>query len=162
MISKKISNYSLAVFGIFVFALVIRALHIWQLNAEPFLSLLLGDAQSYDAWAQQIASGNWLGKEVFYQAPLYPYFLGSVYTIFSKDIVIVRVCQAVLGALSCVFLTDSCRRFFSKKAGIIAGLILAAYAPAIFFDGIIGKSALDLFFLCLMLWLLSKLVMQHS
>ena len=31
------------------------------------------------------------------------------------------------------------------------------YAPAIFFDGLIQKSALDLFFLCLVLWLASGL-----
>jgi hypothetical protein len=25
-------------------------------------------------------AGDWIGGEVFYQAPIYPYFLGFVYT----------------------------------------------------------------------------------
>ncbi len=42
----------------------------------PLFYHLTGDARSYDEWAQQIASGNWLGRKVYYDAPLYPYFLG--------------------------------------------------------------------------------------
>src|SRR5438128_992952 len=42
--------------------------------------------------------------------------------------------------------------------GLIAGLALALYAPAIFFDALIQKSVLDLFFLTLSLYLLARLV----
>ena len=38
---------------------------------------MMGDAQSYHAWAQEIAAGNWIGDDVFYQAPLYPYFFAN-------------------------------------------------------------------------------------
>ena len=48
------------------------------------------------------------------------------------------------------------RNLFSRQAGIAAGLILACYAPGIFFDGLIEKSILDLFLLSLLLWLLSQ------
>jgi hypothetical protein len=41
--------------------------------------------------------------------------------------------------------------------GVIAGLILALYAPAIFFDGLIQKSVLDVFFVCLALWLIATI-----
>ena len=44
-------------------------------------------------------------------------------------------------------------RFFSTRVGAIAGFVLAIYAPAIFFDGLIQKSVLDLFFIALSLWL---------
>jgi tetratricopeptide (TPR) repeat protein len=44
---------------------------------------------------------------------------------------------------------------FSRPAGIAAGLILACYAPAIFFDGLIEKSVLDLFLLTVLLFILS-------
>ena len=32
----------------------------------------MGDSHAYDAWAQRIAAGDWVGGDVFYQAPLYP------------------------------------------------------------------------------------------
>ncbi len=144
--------------AIFVVGLLIRAIHIWQIRDAPFFPLLMGDAQSYHAWAQGLAAGDWIGTDVFYQAPLYPYVLGLIYTVFGEGPMVVRVCQAVLGALACVFLAFAGWRLLSKRVGLIAGLLLACYAPAIFFDGIVQKSVLDAFFLCLALALLSGLM----
>ncbi len=144
--------------GIFTVALAIRGAHLLQISASPVGPLKIGDAAVYDDWARQIAAGDWLGKEVFYQAPLYPYFLGTVYAIFGDDLGVVRFCQAVLGSLSCVMLALAAGRFVSKPVGVIAGLMLSLYAPAIFYELHLQKSVLDLFFLCAALWLLSSLV----
>ena len=35
-----------------------------------------------------------------------------------------------------------------SAVGLVAGLALALYAPAIFFDSLIQKSVLDMFFVC--------------
>ena len=144
--------------AIFVVSLAVRLVHVFQIRRAPFFTLLMGDAQSYHTWAQQIAAGNWIGSDVFYQAPLYPYFLGLVYTLLGEAPMTVRLCQAVIGSLACVFLAFAAWRLFSRSAGIAAGLMLAFYAPAIFFDGLIQKSALDAFLLCLALALMSRLV----
>lgn len=61
--------------AIFLVALSLRLGHLWQIRATPFVTILMGDAQSYDAWAQTIAGGDLIGQQIFYQAPLYPYFL---------------------------------------------------------------------------------------
>ena len=144
--------------AIFSAALAARLLHVFQIRRAPFFDVLLGDARSYDAWAQRIAGGDWFGREVFYQAPLYPYFLGALYAIAGRDLLAVRLAQAVIGAASCVLLAQAAARLFSRTAGIVAGLFLAFYAPAIFFDGLIQKSVLDVFFVCLALWLMSGIV----
>src|SRR5207248_9801499 len=44
------------------------------------------------------------------------------------------------------------------RAGIVAGLMLALYAPAIFFDALIQKSVLDVFFVCVALWLIAATI----
>ena len=49
-------------------------------------------------------------------------------------------------------------RLFSRRVGMLAGLGLALYAPAIFFDGLLQKSVLDVFFICLSIWWVSRLV----
>ena len=49
-------------------------------------------------------------------------------------------------------------KLFSRRAGLAAGLILACYAPAIFFDALIEKSILDLFLLSCLLFLLLGLI----
>jgi tetratricopeptide (TPR) repeat protein len=46
--------------------------------------------------------------------------------------------------------------------GLVAGLALACYAPAIFFDGLLQKSVLDMFFVCLGIWLISRLLTGAS
>ena len=137
-------------------ALAIRLVYLAQLDGSPLLSVLMGDARVYDEWAVGIAAGDWMGKEIFYQTPLYPYLLGIVYLMAGHDPGVVRVIQAALGAVSCVLLALAGRRFFSERAGVIAASILAIYPPAIFFDGLIQKSSLDLFLTTAILALLGE------
>ena len=144
--------------AIFAIALAVRLAHIWQIRQAPFFTILMGDSRAYDEWAQRIARGDWLGREVFYQAPLYPYLLGTFYAIAGRDLFMVRVAQAVIGSVSCVLLGLAGCRLFSRRAGVIAGLGLALYAPAIFFDALVQKSVVDAFFVCLTIWLLARLI----
>jgi tetratricopeptide (TPR) repeat protein len=144
--------------AIFAVAAAARVLHVWQIRRAPFFTMLMGDARGYDAWATRIAGGEWLGGEVFYQAPLYPYFLGAIYAIAGHDLLIVRIVQALVGAASCTLLGLAGARLFSPTAGVVAGLALALYAPAIFFDGLVQKSVLDVFFVCLAIWLMSRII----
>jgi tetratricopeptide (TPR) repeat protein len=147
---------------IFCVALFVRLLHLWQLRSTPFFDTLLGDANGYDQWAQRLAAGDWIGSDVFYQAPLYPYFLGVVYALFGRDLLIVRIIQALIGSASCVLLGMAAARLFSKRVGLVAGLALALWAPAIFFDSLLQKSVLDMFFVCVALWLISGIRDQGS
>ncbi len=117
----------------------------------------MGDSRSYDAWAQQLAAGDWIGRDVFYQAPLYPYFLGVVYRIFGRDLFVVRVIQAAIGSCSCVLLAYAARSVVGDAAGIVAGALLALWAPAIFFDGLLQKSVLDVAFVCLIIWMVGRM-----
>ena len=142
---------------IFVIAFTLRIFHIWQMRSSPFFAVLMGDARGYDEWAQRIAGGDWIGNDVFYQAPLYPYFLASIYKVAGRSMIVVRIVQAVIGSCSCVLAAGAARRLFSARAGVLAGLMLAIYAPAIFFDGLLQKSVLDVFFVCLTLWLIADI-----
>ena len=136
-------------------ALLARVWHLIQIQHAPFFSLLMGDARSYDAWAQRIAAGDWVGTEVFYQAPLYPYLLGSLFAVIGHSLTAVRIFQAALGALACGLLSLAGTRLFDARAGLVAGLLLAVYAPAIYFDGLIQKTTLDAVLVCALLVALS-------
>jgi tetratricopeptide (TPR) repeat protein len=143
---------------VFFVALAVRLIHLWQIKSSPFFDTLLGDANGYDLWAQRLAAGDWIGSEVFYQAPLYPYFLGGLYALFGRDLLIVRIVQALVGSASCVLLGLAAARLFSRRVGLAAGLALALWAPAIFFDSLLQKSVLDMFFMCLSLWLIARIL----
>ncbi len=141
-----LSPLGLTAAGIFALALAVRLLHLWHMRGTPYFSTLMGDARGYDQWAQRLAGGDWIGTDVFYQAPLYPYFLGLVYAVAGHDLMAVRVVQAVLGSASAVLVGYAAARLVSTRAGVVAGAMVALYAPAIFFDGLIQKSVLDVFF----------------
>ena len=142
--------------GLFFFALAIRLIYLAEIRGTDFFSILVGDGFVYDSWALAIRN-DWIGREVFYQAPLYPYFLAAVYTFFGHDPMAVRLIQIILGSASCVLAALAGRSFFSFRVGLCAGFLLALYSPAIFFDGLIQKAGLDLFFMTLLLFLLGKI-----
>lgn len=142
--------------GIFLLAFSLRLTYLFQIEAIPLFYTLASDSRGYDEWAQRIAAGDWLGQGVFYQAPLYPYFLGLLQLLLGHDLWSIRVVQIILGAASCVLLYWAGSSFFSRGVGIAAGLILSVYAPAIFFDALIQKTVLDLFLITLLLLLLGR------
>ena len=154
------SRTSTTLVALSALALLVRLVYLWQIRHSPFFTLLMGDSKGYDEWARRIAAGDWIGTDVFYQAPLYPYFMGAIYTAAGHDVLAVRVCQAILGSMSCALIAHAAWRLFSKRAGIIAGLILALYPPAIFFDGLLQKTALDAFLTSLAIWIISGLIVS--
>lgn len=134
--------------AVFLLALAARAVHVAAIGHAPFARLLIGDARAYDQWAASIAAGRWIGATTFYQAPLYPYALAVLYKTVGRDPMTIRWAQALLGALACVLLAAAGKRFFSERVGVAAGVLLAVYPPAVFFDGLVQKAALDNALMC--------------
>ena len=56
-----------------------------------------------------------------------------------------------------MLLAYAARRIFGDAAGIVAGALLALWAPAIFFDGLLQKSVLDVLFVCLIVWMVARM-----
>jgi tetratricopeptide (TPR) repeat protein len=153
----ELRHFARGLLIVFLSALLLRLAYLWELRDADVSYILVGDAYLYDRWGREIARGAWLGDTVFYQAPLYPYFLAALYWLLPPSVMVVRLVQALLGATTCVLLALAGRAFFSPAVGLIAGGILAAYAPAIFFDGLIQKAVLDLLLATALLWLLGGL-----
>jgi tetratricopeptide (TPR) repeat protein len=153
--STSLANVSVVLL-IFGCAFLLRLIYLLQIDSIPLFFNLAGDGRTYDDWAQRIAAGDWLGVGVFYQAPLYPYFLGVIQLVLGHNLWSIRLLQIILGGFSCALLFVAGRNLFSYQAGIAAALLLASYAPAIFFDALIEKSILDLFFLSILLVLANR------
>ena len=132
-------------------ALAVRFFYLWEIHDAPGFTRLVGDGVVYDDWARALAAGDWLGQGIFYQAPLYPYFLGVLYAVFGHDLLAVRIVQCILGALACALLGAAGSRLFCRTIGVFSGILLAVYPTAFFADGLIQKSSLDIFFVCLFL-----------
>lgn len=123
-------------------ALALRLLHLLSTRHVPFVLNPVGDARGYIDWALRIAGGDWMGHECFYQAPLYPYALAVIFTVLGRSVSAILVAQAAAGALTCAAVAWAGARTFDRRVGLVGGLLLACYAPAIFFDGIVQKTSL--------------------
>jgi len=123
-------------------ALVLRLVYLFELRDAAFFDLRMGDGFVYHEWARRIAAGDWLGDGVFYQAPLYPYSLAIIYRLLGEGLMTVRVVQALMGTASCVLLAHAGGALFGRRGALTAGAGMAIYAPAIFLDSLVQKSAL--------------------
>jgi hypothetical protein len=128
-------------------ALTLRIGHISEASRSPLMrdGIPMSDARYYDMAAREIASGEWLGDEVFFLAPLYQYVRGVAYTLMpSDDINDVRLIQCVLGAVTCVLICWIAYLLAGPVSALIAGLISAFYGMFVYYDGILMPSALTL------------------
>jgi 4-amino-4-deoxy-L-arabinose transferase-like glycosyltransferase len=133
--------------GILILAATLRLTHVLALRPLPLFDLLVIDSAVYDQWAQRIAAGDWLGAGVFYQDPLYPYFLAFLYRVLGHDLLVVRLVQVALGVGTCALAAVIARRAAGPVAGNLAALLLALFKPSIFQEAEIDKTALGVFLL---------------
>jgi len=144
----SIKKYEVLVWGtaIFLIAFGLRLLHVFAITKNsPFFDILPGDLAAYDRWAQQIVREGFLGREIFYQDPLYPYFLAVIYAIIGRNFFWIYVIQSLIGAGTAVLIFLLGERLRARLAGIVGALFFAFYGPAIFFDGLLLKESLAAF-----------------
>ena len=139
--------------GVFAAALLVRLVYLFQIQTIGFFSQPASDAFIYVQRARTLAGGDWLGSPDFVHAPLYAYVLGIIRSL-GGEFWAYRVVQCFFGAAACALLVVIGTRLFNRTTGLIAGLLLAFYPPAWFFDGLIQKTSLTLLLSTTLLWLI--------
>jgi tetratricopeptide (TPR) repeat protein len=124
--------------------LVVRLAAIVAAKDHPLVASPIMDARGYHLWAADIASGNVLGAEVFYQAPLYPYLLGAVYAIFGVSVPAALALNVLLETAALAILHAAARRLFGATAACATLALGVAYGLFLFDVVQVGKSSLDL------------------
>src|SRR5438132_6281072 len=131
-------------------ATLLRLAYFAQFRVTPYYDHPLVDAHMYDEKAWRIAGGDWLGDAVFYQDPLYPYFVAGFYRVFGRSYGVVYGVQCVLGVLLCLVLMALARRMFrhsahAREIGWGSGLLAALATPFVFYDFLLLKTSLEVF-----------------
>lgn len=146
--------------AIFAIAVAARLLVVWEISGTPLFGMYIGDSNYYHEWALRLAAGK-SDNAVFFQAPLYPYFLGALYRIFSPDPWTPRIAQALLAGAGCALLSLSAIRLFGRRAGWVVGLLAALYAPGLFYDLLVHKTGIALFLGSLIVFVVAGFVAGH-
>lgn len=136
-------------------AFALRLAHFWAVRDEPFFAWLAMDSQEYDRWAREVAAGDWLGSQVFFQAPLYPYFLAVLYTLFGRSPDAVYLVQTALAVAGAWALYRAGREMGGERVGLAAAGLAAVYGPFLFYDVHLLKESLAISATCFLLWALA-------
>lgn len=135
-------------------AALLRLAYTLASRQSPFFDHLDLDTKFYDSWARQIAAGDWVGRDVFFMGPLYPYFLALIYKVFGPSLLAAKIVQSLVGALTAGFTFLLGRECLGKAVGILAGLFAAVYVPFIFTDTLLLFPVLATLLNTIMLYLL--------
>lgn len=146
--------------GLFLAALALRLAHLATIRNSPFFQYLGLDPLAYDTWGWRIAQGDWLGSRVFYQDPLYPYFLGLVYAIWGHVHLGVLALQMLLGAATVPLIYHPTRQWLGRGEAALAGLLAAIYLPSLYYEGLILKSWMGAVLVAAALFALSRSLLR--
>jgi len=140
--------------------LILRLIYFFETEGTPFFTSLYSDSKIYFDWASEIvASGNWVGSEVYFMSPVYPYFLAVATAISSESITLVRIIQVIASSLNIWVIYLIARNLFSTKAGYAASILAAVYSIFIFYSGAILSETLQTFIVSMLVLLLVNVSM---
>jgi asparagine N-glycosylation enzyme membrane subunit Stt3 len=126
---------------IILIALVIRILFVGD-----FYTPWYGDQESQLHYAWAVARGIYFTQFDSYWPPGSIVFSGIILKIFGATRPVFYV-QAVIGALTVIFIEQIGRRFFGSIAGLTAAFLYAIYVPFIYYNGVFLSETLFFFFL---------------
>ncbi|MCE9636542.1 MAG: glycosyltransferase family 39 protein [Planctomycetes bacterium] len=144
--------------GVAALAVVVRGsivAHMW--SSDPLVRTPTLDGEYYLNWARDIASGDLVGArgviggEPWFLNPLYAYVLAPVIRLVGGSTLPILFGQACLGALTAALTAATAARLFgdvglpSRRAGWVAGLLVAFSAPLAQLDAHVASTELAAF-----------------
>jgi len=135
---------------------LLRAGHWLAVRHQPFFAQLVMDSWEYDSWAGRIVKGDWLGRELFFQPPLYPYLLALTYKIWGHSCAAVYLLQILFSLAGIYALFRAGRLLFGEHYGLAAAGLAALYGVFVFYDVQILKESPAVVLVCFLLWALAS------
>jgi len=126
---------------IFVIALAIRVTATLVMVGNAPLPVVT-DGHSYVAYAKEITAGSWLTRPVSFREVGYPFFLSLVYRTLGESPLATRLCNAVLGALTCLLIFLLAEKILGFNAAVLAALLAAVNSHFVFFNTMILRETL--------------------
>jgi tetratricopeptide (TPR) repeat protein len=130
-------------------------LYFYALN-NPYYSIVSMDSAVYVNWAQVILGEGWLGTEIFYRAPFYPYLLSIIFWFAPNNLLAVYIMQLGMGICSVVLIYGIGKRIYCERAGLIAAGFSLVYSPLTFFETKILPTITGVFLGLLSIYLLTR------
>jgi Tfp pilus assembly protein PilF/4-amino-4-deoxy-L-arabinose transferase-like glycosyltransferase len=146
-----------ALVSILLIGLIFKGIYLYfyALN-NPYYNIVSMDSAVYLNWAQVILEEGWLGTEIFYRAPFYPYLLSIIFWFAPNNLLAVYIMQLGMGICSVVLIYSIGKRIYCERAGLIAAGFSLVYSPLTFFETKILPTITGIFLGLLSIYLLSR------
>ena len=130
---RHIGKGQLVVMALLAVALLWRVVFFLEMYASPYADNLTLDSQVYHEVALAAAAGEWSHGETFFQAPLYPWVLGAIYSLVGPSQTLVKLFQILLSVASCWLIYRLANRVFDRTVALVALAISAVYGMSLYF-----------------------------
>lgn len=148
---------------IFISAFLVRLIFILTLENKWYFY----DTVHYDKAGQSILAGEGFGtgyrfsgieelQKEYSLPPVYPIFLSTIYWVFGRDFLAVRLVQAIIGASISILMFLIGREIYNKKVGIIAAVVASVYPYFVFISGLLYVTVLFTFLILVFIWFALK------
>jgi tetratricopeptide (TPR) repeat protein len=114
--------------------IAVQLTHLAGAVSDPTFEVAVVDAGVYHDAAMRFAEGERLIDDAFWQPPLFPLLLGVLYRLAGPDVALARCVLAAIAVSSCLLVWWIGRQVFSRRVGLLAGLVAAVYGPFVFFS----------------------------
>ena len=125
-------------------------LHRWRLEiADAFLakhpdeqaSLDPAKTLSREALARKLWD-RWCPPLIFYQEPLYPYFVAAIFAVCGDHPLAVFIVQSALGLAGVILIYAIGNRLFGETVGLLSALLMIGAPTLLIFDAILVRESL--------------------
>lgn len=130
---RRIDTPGLVVFALLLVAFLWRSVYFFEMYAGPYAFDLGLDGEVFHRAALEVAAGRWSSGQVFFQAPLYPFFLGAIYVVFGPNPIVAKLVQILLSVASCWLIYHLARRVFDRSKAVVALALASIYGMFLFF-----------------------------
>ena len=115
-----------------------------------------------DPEASRALWDRWYGGKRLHQGPLYPYSVALTYKMLGHDPRWVFAWQLALGALANALIFLIAYRHFGALVGTVSGFLAVLCAPMLFYETVLLRSALILFFGVLLVYLADQALARQT
>ncbi len=149
--------------ALLIFAALIRILYLYLYSRQSIWSDIVVDSLYHLNWADSIASGDILGQQTYFRAPLYIYVLAFCRALAPDSLLLPRALGSALGVAS-IFVTYLLARRSApgnvgRNIGLAAGTLQALYPSVIFFE---AELLVDFLFAFLLQITVYRLLVAHE
>jgi 4-amino-4-deoxy-L-arabinose transferase-like glycosyltransferase len=139
--------FSVAIFYLLFFVLIIKLLYLWDLSSNPMLLLSIHsdvfDQFRFYSLANSFMTESWLGTAITRYSPAYSYFIAFIFFIFGNNQFYVFAVQMIVGLISIVVFYKTASLLFENRAvGVIASFLAAFYSVYTFYEGTLLRASL--------------------